>query len=711
MKQVLVKGGQIVVETIPAPLVDPKTALVRVTHSCISAGTELSGIRESAEPLYKRALRRPDLIKKGLKMVAETGLRRTVDVAKGKIETGNQTGYSAAGVVEECGAELTEIKPGMRVACAGAGIANHAEYISVPRNLLVPVPDDVDSASASTVTLGSIALQGVRRAQPTLGETFVVIGLGILGQLTAQLLKANGCRVIGTDLDGDRLELAGKLGADHTVASTEKDAISRVGRITDQYGADGVIVTAAASGSEVLSTAFQMCRKKGRVVLVGDVGLNIKRTDIYEKELDFFVSTSYGPGRYDDRYEQQGLDYPIGYVRWTENRNMSEYLNLIANGRLRVEPLISGIYPVDEAAKAYESFNVAEKRPLMVLLGYGGEKEEPRRAFSISVTTRKPKGAIGLAVVGAGGFAKGMHLPNLRKLKDIFTIEAVVSRSGANAVATAKQFEAPIAATDYEEILRNEKIDAVLIATRHNMHAEMVRAALKAGKHVLVEKPLVLNRTELVGLIDAYEKIPEESRPVLAVGYNRRFSRYGLAVKSALSGRVGPLMAVYRMNAGHIPKEHWVHGPEGGGRNIGEGCHIYDLFNFLTEAKTEKVTALSVTPAGESGFANENFSAAVRYSDGSVCTLVYTALGSDEYPKESLEVFVDGKVIVLSDYKRLEFHGSKDKAITSNLAEKGQFEELQTFAQAIKEGRLPIPLDQIVQASEISFTVEELLGN
>lgn len=709
MKQVLVKGGQIIVETIPVPAVEPKTALVRVVNSCISAGTELSGIKASGEPLYKRVLRQPDLVKKGLKMVAETGLSRTFDVAKGKIETGNQTGYSAAGIVEDTGAELQGIKPGMRVACAGAGIANHAEYICVPRNLLTPVPDEVDLASASTVTLGAIALQGMRRAQPTLGETFVVFGLGILGQLAVQLFKANGCRVIGVDLDADRLEIAGQMGADNIITPLDKDPISSVHRITGGHGADGVLVTAASASHEVLSTAFQMCRKKGRVVLVGDVGLSIKRADIYEKELDFFISTSYGPGRYDDRYEKQGLDYPIGYVRWTENRNMSEYLQLIASGKLQVEPLISGVYPVEKAAEAYKSFETAEKRPLMVLLGYGEEKKEPRRTLSISTATRKETGQIGLAVIGAGGFAKGMHLPNLKKLKDLYTIEAIVSRSGANAVATARQFEAPIATTDYKEILGNDKVDAVLIATRHNMHAAMAKAALEAGKHVLVEKPLALNRVELDELIGAYEKIPEKSRPVFTVGYNRRFSRYAQAIKEATADRVGPLVVVYRMNAGYIPAEHWVQGPEGGGRNIGEGCHIYDLFNFLTGARTSQTASQSISSSGEENFSNENFVATIQYDDGSICTLVYTSLGHSDYPKEQLEIFVDGKVIALQDYKKLDFYGSKHKPVTSTISEKGQLEELRAFGQAIKTGRLPIPFEQLIQASEISFEVEGLL--
>jgi threonine dehydrogenase-like Zn-dependent dehydrogenase len=332
VKQVLIRQGQAVVEEIPAPQVEPGTVLVRVDHSCISIGTEMSGIKTSSLPLWKRALKQPENVKKVVEMAVSQGVSRTTSVIQGRLSSGQPTGYSAAGTVLEVGEGIDDLQPGARVACAGAQCAHHAEIIRVPRNLTVPIPDNLELAVASTVTLGAIALQGVRRAQPTLGEVFVVLGLGILGQLTAQMLKANGCKVIGTDLDRKRIAIAQQLGMDIGIHPEDGDNIQQVARLTDGLGADGVIITAATPSDEVVSTAFQMCRKKGRVVLVGDVGLNLNRADFYQKELDFFISTSYGPGRYDNNYEEKGLDYPVSYVRWTENRNMAEYLRLVAAG-------------------------------------------------------------------------------------------------------------------------------------------------------------------------------------------------------------------------------------------------------------------------------------------------------------------------------------------------------------------------------------------
>ena len=355
MKQVLIKQGQVVVEDIPAPQVEPGTVLVRVKFSSISAGTEMSGLKSASQPLWKRALKNPKAVKSTLEMAATRGLTHTRNVIQGKLAEGNPTGYSASGIVLEVGDGIENIQPGDRVACAGAQCAHHAEIICVPRNLTAPLPKGLSLPVASTVTLGTIALQGVRRAQPTLGETFSVIGLGILGQLTAQLLKANGCRVIGSDLDSSRIELAKSLGMDFSLPHEEDSNLEHILRLTDGEGVDGVIITAASPSDEVISNAFKMCRKKGRVVLVGVVGLNLKREDIFPKELDFFISTSYGPGRYDRQYEEKGVDYPIGYVRWTENRNMTEYLNLISKGKIVVEPLIHSSFEVSQAATAYET--------------------------------------------------------------------------------------------------------------------------------------------------------------------------------------------------------------------------------------------------------------------------------------------------------------------------------------------------------------------
>ena len=713
MKQVLVRQGQAVVEEVPAPMVEPGTVLVRVGRSCISVGTEMSGLRGSGVPLWKRALKEPDKVRKALQMVVTQGLAHTRSVVEGKLQAGSPTGYSAAGEVCEVGEGVDDLRPGDLVACAGSQYANHAEIVRVPRNLVVAVPRGLDIDAACTVTLGAIALQGVRRSQPTLGETFVVLGLGILGQLTVQLLRANGCRVIGTDLDRARIALSVKMGAATGIHPDDGPDVDQVARLTDGVGADGVIITAASPSDAIVSTAFRMCRKKGRVVLVGDVGLNLDRGDFYRNELDFLISTSYGPGRYDDAYEERGIDYPVAFVRWTENRNMAEYLRLVAEGAVRISPLVSGVYPVDRAPEAYESLKRQEDRPLTVLLSYPRSEDTAPAARSIPNPFAKPEGhgKVRIVVVGAGGFAKGTHLPNLKSLSDVYHIRAVVSRTGANAVAVAKQFGAITASTDFRETLADPSVDAVLITTRHDLHGRMVLEALEAGKHVLVEKPLSLTREGLDRLVAFYGEVPEGSpAPVLLTGFNRRFSPHARALRDAIGGRSNPMILRYTMNAGYLPLDHWVHGKEGGGRNLGEACHIYDLLTFLTDSRFVSVTAKAIHPATGHYGARDNFVATVAFEDGSVASLTYTALGSGDYPKEGLELFADGKTFVLDNYRKLSVYGAKTGGLETASVEKGHREELAAFARVVRDGGdWPIPLWQQVQATEVALRVEEQL--
>ena len=710
MRQLLIKKGQVFVEDVPAPQIEAGCVLVQVDHSCISIGTEMSGVKSSALPLWRRALKHPDNVKKVLDMAATQGIAKTRAVIQGKLSAGIPTGYSAAGVVLAVGDGIDDIHPGERVACAGAQCAHHAEVISVPRNLTVHIADELSFPEASTVTLGAIALQGVRRANPTLGENFVVIGLGILGQLTVQMLKANGCKVIGVDLDNERIDLALEQGMDIGIYPIEENNIQQVVRITSGVGADGVIITAATPSDSVISTAFGMCRKKGRVVLVGDVGLNLNRADFYAKELDFFISTSYGPGRYDNRYEEQGLDYPVAYVRWTENRNMEAYLRLVADGIINLKPLIAKIYPLGQAPAAYELLKDATAKPLMVLLSYPERRKDIARVIPNPYAHQCQSDKIRIAVVGAGGFAKGMHLPNLQTLSNEFHIQAIVSRTGHNATATARQFNANYAATDFEQILLDKEVDAVLIATRHHLHTKMTLQALKAGKHVLVEKPLAINRDEVNEIIAYYENLGS-SAPILLTGFNRRFSEYAQRIKALIKNRSNPMMINYRMNAGYIPLDHWVHGEEGGGRNIGEACHVYDLFTYLTDSKVVNISAHSVKPSNAHYSSRDNFVATMSFADGSVATLVYTALGSNEHSKERMEVYVDGKVLILDDFKSLNIVGLNAAGIQNKTIDKGQKQELEAFARSIKQGEWVIPLWQQVQAMEIAFDVDRLIAS
>ncbi|MEO1999197.1 MAG: bi-domain-containing oxidoreductase, partial [Planctomycetaceae bacterium] len=661
-------------------------------------------------PLWRRAMRRPGAVVKVLEMAATQGLSRTRSLVAGKLAAGQPTGYSAAGTVVEVGAGVDRFQVGDRVACAGAQCAHHAEFIRPPENLTVPVPDALDWGPASTVTLGAIALQGVRRAAPTMGESFVVLGLGLLGQLVSQLLKVHGCRVIGCDLDPNRVALARQLGMEAGLNPEVDSDVQHVQRLTDGFGVDGVIITAATASDTVASTAFQMCRKKGRVVLVGDVGLNLNRHDIYEKELDFLVSTSYGPGRYDRRYEEQGLDYPRAYVRWTENRNLAEYLRLLAERRLDVLPLIAAEYPISQAPQAYEMLKApGEQRPLMIVLNYGDDADCQERVTLNPTACSGPSGRLRLALVGAGSFAKGMHLPNLQSLGAHYEVRTIVSRSGHNATAVARQCGARAATTDYQSVLDDAEIDAVLITTRHNLHADQTLQALQAGKHVLVEKPLVL-RTEELDAIESFYRTPGD-KPVLLTGFNRRFAPHARRLKELVDSRSNPMILNYRMNAGYLPLDTWYHTHEGGGRNLGEACHIYDLFVYLTGSRAVAVSAEAIRPSTGHYSSSDNFVATIRFEDGSLATLTYTALGSPSHAKELLEVYVDGRVLELNDYRDLCVHGSKARGLKTRRVEKGHLQELVEFAETIADGGdWPIPLWQQVQATRIALEVDRKLS-
>jgi predicted dehydrogenase/threonine dehydrogenase-like Zn-dependent dehydrogenase len=707
MKQVLLGGGGVVVAEVPAPKVGERHILVATEYSCISVGTELAGITAMATPLYKRALRHPEKVMRAVEMARAQGIGRTVKQIRGMLAAGSPTGYSVAGQVIEVGDEVAGFRPGDRVACAGAGIANHAAIINVPVNLAVSVPNDLSMDLAATATLGAIALQGVRRVAPTLGETVVVVGLGILGQITTQLLRANGCRTIGVDLSLHRITLAAENGMDHGIDPGCEDHVAAILRLTGGIGADAVVITATTPEHDVIREAMLACRKKGRVVLVGDVGLNLKREDFYQKELDFFISTSYGPGRYDPYYEEAGQDYPLPYVRWTENRNMEAYLRLLADGRVNLHNLAHEPYDVERADEAYALLANEGEKPLLMLLRYTAPHAEPIRKVVLRSGTAK-SGRIQVALVGAGGFAQSMHLPNLVKLRADYQVRAIMSRTGTTARAVAKQYEAAYATTDFSAVLDDPDVDLVIIATRHNLHGSMVLQALRAGKHVFVEKPLAIKADELDAIEEFFKG--RQSGPIIMTGFNRRFSAPIVATSKLLEDRAGPLMISYRMNAGYLPKEHWVHGDEGGGRNIGEACHIYDLFNYLTGTAVLKIQVNALGNASRHWGWRDNFIATLTYEDDSVCSLIYTAMGHRDYAKERMDVFCDGKVASLDDYRSLNVFGLKGAEWRSQLQDKGQLEELRSLAACLRKDQpWPISLEQQLSATRISYSVEDAL--
>jgi len=709
MKQVLLTRAGVEVRDVPEPQVEPGCVLVRVSHSCISVGTEMSGVRESNLPLWKRTLQRPDQVRRLAMLVAHEGLDTARAMVRTKLAEAQPIGYSAVGRVIAAGDGVSDLSLGDRVACAGAQSAHHAEIICVPRNLTVAVPEAVCDRDASTVTLGAIALQGVRRMQPTLGESIVVIGLGVIGQITVQLLKSAGARVIGVDIDRKRLAEAAALGIDANVHPDDVDPIAQATRLTDGQGADGVIVTAASPSNEVVSTAFRMCRRKARVVLVGDVGLDLQRDDIYVKELDFLISTSYGPGRYDRTYEESGLDYPIAYVRWTENRNMAEYLRQIAGGRVQLAKVTGSAFPVARASEAYRALSDPAERPLCAFLVYDVSDAPPtnRRIESCAGAWRAPAGAVRVGLIGAGNFAKSMHLPLLQKMQRDYALRAIASRQGHVADTLARQYGAAVSATDVDVVLDDPDIDAVLIATRHDSHAALAIKALDRGKHVLVEKPLCLTAAQLAD-IDATVKRLGDGCPVLMTGFNRRFSPHVGAVKALIDRRSNPFIADYRVNAGYIPLDHWVHGAEGGGRNVGEACHFYDLIGYLAGAPVTTVEAHAIRPTTAHYARNDNFVAVLAFEDGSIANVTYTALGSADFPKELLDIYGDGRVLQIIDFREFKATGCKAKQFKEH--DKGHAGELAAFRRAIRgETAWPIPWWQQAQAMRIAFRIQELL--
>jgi predicted dehydrogenase/threonine dehydrogenase-like Zn-dependent dehydrogenase len=672
MKQLFFDGkGQLHIEDVPAPACGPGEVLVQTAYSLISAGTEAAQAAGGGS-LARRVMKQPQLIRSAARFALKQGVGAMLRTVKQVADEWTPIGYSAAGTVVEVGAGVTRFAVGDRVACAGAGQANHAEFIAVPENLTVKIPGDLPFREAAFVTLGAIALQGVRRAEPTLGETVAVVGSGLIGLLTAQLLRANGCMVIATDLSDERLTLARLLGVDHAINVRAADPVKTVMALTNGLGADAVILCASAKSSESINQAFKMCRERGRVVIVGAVGLELERPDFYNKEIDLRMSRSYGPGRYDRRFEEQGYDYPPAYVRWTETRNLSAFLEAVAAKRVNVAALISAEYPIENAQAAYDDVLKGGPSKIGVLLKYPEHPfESARRTYQLkpSAIGYQPS-AIRLALVGAGSFAKAMHAPNLKALG--VRVPVVVSGSGVSARQVAELLGAEKATTDFDSVLADSAVRAVLISTRHNLHAAQVIAAAKAGKHIFVEKPLGLTGDECREAVEAVEA----ADVLCTVGFNRRFSPFAVAARNALKSAAGPKQIVCRVNAGPLPKSHWLlDRAEGGGRLIGEGCHFFDLMAWLVGSAPESVTAQRI------GDSIDDVSAVVRFADGSVGTLIYTGLGDPQYPKERIEIFAGGGVAVIDDFRVVEFSGLPGKSAKGS-QNKGHRELLANFVAA-----------------------------
>ncbi|MDZ7345511.1 MAG: bi-domain-containing oxidoreductase, partial [candidate division KSB1 bacterium] len=697
------KTGELIVDELPEPMLRPGGVLVRNHFSLISAGTERTSVETAQASLLGKAKKRPDLVKQVRDNLRREGLIATWNKVRTRLDNYAALGYSSAGIVIE--SAVDEFKPGERVACAGAGYASHAEVVFVPRNLVARVPENVALEEAVYTTLGAIALQGVRQAEPRIGEQVIVIGLGLIGLLTVQLLKANGCRVMGLDVRPEVFSLASELGCDDCAPSS-LDALPAVEAFTRGIGADAVILTASTRSNEPIELALQAVRKKGRIVIVGAVGMNLPRSPFYEKELELRISCSYGPGRYDPNYEERGVDYPLPYVRWTENRNMQAFLDLLAAGRVNVRRLTTHIFPIREAVKAYELItDKSDAQPsLGVLISYPQESG-PRRA-RVDLPTVKPLTSPRIGFIGAGNFAQAYLLPPLVRLG--VSLSGVFTASPIEAKSAAKKYGFAFCAGDAETVFKES--DAVVIATRHDSHAEYVITALRAGLHVYVEKPPAVTPEQLQEIIRAYRQYAEPAGRTFTVGYNRRFSPIMRRIKAFFQPKRGPMQILIRINAGFLPKDHWTQLPEQGGRLIGEACHFIDIMSFLTDSRPLSVYAESVSDDNLQTTQADNVVLLVKFLDGSVGTLFYTASGDKAPAKEYYEIHAGGRSVLLYDFRKAEFFDGRKKR-TVSCRGKGHAEEMAAFVKLLREGAAEFTFESLIDTSLVTFAAHRSLAS
>lgn len=711
MKQVLQnrKTGRPFVGEVPVPALQRGRVLVRTVASLISAGTERAAVELVSKGLVQEARQRPDLVKAVVAKVKNEGLLNTFASVRDKMAASQALGYSAAGVIAAVPEDVSEFQAGDRVACAGVGYASHAEVLSVPKNLCVHLPEAVSFESGAYGTLGAIALQGVRLAEPTLGESVVVIGLGLVGQLTVQQLKANGCRVFGLDLDEARVALALELGADKALVSNES-AAKEIEVWTKGHGADAVLITAATDSNQPIDLAARVSRLKGRVIVVGMTGMDIPRPPFFSRELKLIVSMSYGPGRYDPEYEERGHDYPLPYVRWTEKRNIESFLELIAEKRVNVERLTTHRFPIADADRAYQLISGELHEPnLGVVLNYDPEAELVRR-ISLGASTgspvRKAEKSIVLGVIGAGGYVPAMLLPHFKT--EGVEFRSIATASGISAHDVGKRFGFAYAVSSAAEVLDDADVNLVVVGTRHDTHAELARAALERNKHVFVEKPLALNDEQLESVL----AVAENSSAKLMVGFNRRYSPLAQRAREFFKTRDTPLSILYRVNAGRIPKEHWTqNADEGGGRIVGEVCHFIDLMQFLTGAPPVYLFAEAISAKSNKVVDADSVVITLRFADGSNGSVAYLSEGDKALAKERLEIFGAGRAFVLDDYRRATlFNNGREEQVVLKVQDKGQHEQVRAVcASVLQGGAPPISLDDLAATSRATFRVLDSL--
>jgi predicted dehydrogenase/threonine dehydrogenase-like Zn-dependent dehydrogenase len=725
MKQVLqhARTGEITVEEVPAPQLLSGCVLVRIAASVVSAGTERASAEFAKKSLLQKAKSRPDLVRDVIRKVQRDGIFSAIQIVRSRLDVPQTPGYSSAGTVVAAGEGVTDLQPGDRVACAGAGFAVHAEIACVPRLLVARIPsrgpdggDEVSFDQAAFSTLGAVALHGIRTSEAKLGDAVAVIGLGLLGQITVQLLKAAGCRVFGFDIDSGRADLARRLGA-NAVASSASAFRELCAESSRGMGVDSVLITAETPSSDPVNLAGTLARDRAIVVAVGTVGMDIERKGYYEKELDFRISRSYGPGRYDAAYEQKGRDYPIGYVRWTETRNMEAFVQLLAEKKIDLDALITHRFAIERAQSAYELITGISRDPFLgVVIQYADGSD---RSVSLTlvpdvkaaIETRHSSEQVSVGLLGAGGFASAILIPAMKAAADVSLI-SVCTATGPHARHSAGKFGFRKCTTDDSELIRNPEINTVVIATRHNLHARQVLEALEAGKNVFCEKPLCLTESELQSIAGVYAQINPAARPALMVGFNRRFAPMTVRLKQFLAATSEPLALHYRINAGALPADHWVNDREvGGGRILGEVCHFVDLLMFLAASAIVEVEA---RPVGASArYSGDNVLISLRFENGSEGTISYLANGDRSFSKERIEVFGGGGAAVLEDFRQLELarDGKKESQNSRWTQDKGHRGEWKAFAESVRQNSAPpISFEDLVCSTLATFRIEESLA-
>jgi len=698
MKQIIqdLKNGETILEEVPAPQVKPGQVLIQTTRSLVSLGTERMLVEFGKSNLFQKAKQQPDKVKEVINKIKTDGLQPTINAVFNKLGQPLPLGYCNVGKVIAVGKGVDEFTIGDRVASNGP----HAEYVCVPKNLVVKIPENVTDDQASFTIIGAIGLQGIRLVNPTFGETIVVVGLGLIGLITAQLLKANGCNVIGFDFDSHKVALAKSFGIDSINPGLGIDQVAYVQNITNAVGADAVIITASNKSNDIISQSAKMSRKRGRIVLVGVIGLDISRADFYEKELTFQVSCSYGPGRYDDDYEQNGNDYPLSFVRWTEKRNFEAVLQAIALNKINVEELITERIDLHNYQKIYSDMN--GNNAIASILVYPEKAIAPNRLVQIQSNQFYPsKGTIG--IIGSGNFTSAMILPCLKKTSG--KLKIISSASGLSGTTLAKKYQIPFSTTDNITIMEDRDIDLVMITTRHNSHAKLVIDALKADKNVFVEKPLALNAEELDLVIEAYKN----SGKTITVGFNRRFAPLSIKMKKALGNANSSMNIIATMNAGFIPSKVWVQDMQiGGGRIIGEACHFIDLISYLTGSKVKSVcmNSMGIDPNENS----DNASILLKYENGTNAVINYFANGSKAYAKERVEIYHQERTLIMDNWRSLKGYGFKNFSSARSSQDKGHQNQFNQLIASIQNGgNQIIPMNEIVNTTKASFAAIESL--